>query len=69
MADAYMELAEKVSFSEIVSFWDTYSRLDGLFEAQGINITIFKAAGISFGRPTKMERGVYQLMVEINHVH
>ncbi len=69
MADAYMELAMKASFSEIVNFWDTYSRLDGLFEAKGINIATFKRAGISFGRPTKMERGVYQLMVEINHVH
>ena len=69
MADAYIELAMKASFSEIINFWDTYSRLDGLFEAKGINITMFKTAQISFGRPTKMERGVYQLMVEINHVH
>lgn len=69
MADAYFELTTKASFSEISNFWGTYSRLDGLFEAKGINITIFKTAGISFGRPTKMERGVYQLMVEINHVH
>ena len=69
MADAYIDLAMKASFSEIINFWDTYSRLEGLFEAKGIDITIFKTVGISFGRPTKMERGVYQLMVEINHVH
>ena len=69
MADAYIELAMKASFSGIINFWNTYSRLDGLFEAKGINITMFKTAQISFGRPTKMERGVYQLIVEINHVH
>ena len=69
MANAYIELAMKASFLEITNFWDTYSRLDGLFEAKGINILIFKTAGIFFGRPTKMELGVYQLMVEINHVH
>ena len=69
MADAYVELAMKASFSEIINFWETYSQLDGLFEARGIDITTFKTAGISFGRPTKMERGVYQLMVEIDHVH
>ena len=69
MADAYIELGIKATFSEIVNSWDTYSRLDGLFEAKGIDITIFKTAGISFGRPARMELGVYQLMVEINHVH
>ena len=69
MADAYIELAGKASLLEIIDFWDTYGRLDRLFEAKGIHITIFKAAGISFGRPTKMELGVYQSMVEINHIH
>jgi len=69
MADAYMDLAMKASFSEITDFWDTYARLDGLLEAKGIDIPVFKTAGISFGRPTKMELGVYQLMMEINHVH
>jgi len=69
MAEAYKELARKASFSEILHFWDAHSRLDGLFEAKGINIVEFQTAGIFFGRPTKMELGVYQLMVEINHVH
>lgn len=69
MAEAYIELAAKASLSEIINFWDTYNRLDGLFEAKGINITKFKATGISFGRPRKLELGVYRLMVEINHVH
>ena len=69
MSEACIELAAKASLSEIINFWDTYSRLDGLFEAKGINITNFKATGISFGRPKKMELGVYRLMVEINHVH
>lgn len=67
MADAYIELAMKASFTEIINFWDTYRWLNGLFEAKGIDITIFKTARISFGRPTKMERGVYPPMVEINH--
>lgn len=69
MADTYLELALKAPLPDIITFWDTHNRLDGLFEAKGIDITTFKATGISFGRPTKLERGVYLLMVEINHVH
>ncbi len=69
MADAYLDLATQAPFLEIVDFWVAYSQLDGLFEAKGIKISEFKMAGISFGRATKMGRGVYQLMVEINHVH
>lgn len=69
MAEAYAELAMKASFLEISDFWGTYGRLDGLFDAKGIDITSFRSAGIAFGRPTKMELGVYRLMMEINHVH
>ena len=69
MADAYIDSAMKASFSEIRNFWDIYSRLDGLFEARDINITMFNTVCVSFGRPTKMELGVYRLMVEINPVH
>ena len=39
MAEAYIELAAKASLAEIINFWDTYNRLDGLFEAKDINIT------------------------------
>ena len=69
MADEWIDLAGEASLLEIINFWDTYGLLDGLFKAKGIKITIFKVAGLSFGRLRKVELGVYQLMVEINHVH
>ena len=69
MAETYLELATKASFTEICTIWDANRRLDGLFEAKGINISMFTTAGIAFGRPTKMQLGPYQLMVEMNHVH
>lgn len=65
MAEVYIELAFEAPFSEIVDFWDVYSWLDWLFEA---NIIEFETAAISFSRPTKIERGVNALMVEINYV-
>ena len=65
MADKCIDLAGEASLLEVINFWDSYGLLDWLFKAKGIKITIFKVAGLSFGRLRKVELGVYQSMVEI----
>ena len=69
MVSVYLELASKASFAEIASCWEVENRLDGLLLAKGIDISEFEKAGISFGRPGKMEIGVYRLIREIDRVH
>lgn len=69
LADADLELAKKDSFPEIVDIWRNDGRLDKLFKAKYIDITLFRSARLAFGRPTKTKLGVYQLTKEINHVH
>ena len=69
MVSAYLELASKASFADIASCWEVENRLDGLLLAKGIDISEFEKAGISFGRPRKMEIGVYRLIREIHRVH
>ena len=69
MADSYLELAEKASLTEMATTWDIDNRLDGLFEAKGFDISEFQNVGITFGRPRKMELGIYRLMKEIDRIH
>lgn len=69
MASAYLELIELSSHQEICEHWRRNGSLDGMFEAKKIDISGFKVQGISFGRPSRMGFGVYQLMVEIYHLH
>lgn len=66
---AYVELAKLASLEEITAFWNSQNHLDGLFIQKKIDITDIKREGIVFGRPTRMEIGVYRLILEIDHVH
>jgi hypothetical protein len=70
MAHAYLELARRAPIAEIARFWeDNRYQLDCLFLAKGINISQFLKAGISFGRPSHDDLGIYRLMVEVRHFH
>ena len=69
MADSYLELAEKASLTEMATTWEVDNTLDRLFEAKGLAISEFQNAGITFGRPRKMEFGIYRLMKEIDRIH
>ena len=69
MADSYLELATKASLTEMATAFEVDDRLDGLFEAKGLDISEFQRVGITFGRPRKMEFGIYRLMKEIDRIH
>ena len=69
MRDAYFELANFASLKEIAAFWKLENQLNGLFREHAIDLTDFEREGIVFGRPRKMDLGVYRLMLEIDHVH
>ena len=62
MAEFYLKLVEKVSLTEMATTWEIDSRLDRLFEAKGLNNLDFENVGITFGRPRKIEFGIYQLI-------
>lgn len=69
MADAYLELAQKASLEEIADAWGKEYLLNDLFRAKYIDIVDFERVGIRFGRPRKLELGVYRLMLEVDRVH
>jgi len=69
MSDKYLELALCTSLDEIVTCWEENYQLDGLFKTKEIDLSAFHQVEISFGRPKQMQMGVFQLMIEINHVH
>jgi hypothetical protein len=68
MAGAYFELAKCSSIAEIARFWEENGyNLDGIFFTKCIDISQFQKAGISFGRPSYADLGIYRLMVEVQH--
>ncbi len=69
MASSYLGLAEKASLTEMATTWDADNRLDRLLKTKGFDISEFQSIGITFGRPRKMEFGIYRLMKEIDRIH
>ena len=68
MAGAYFELAKCSSIAEIACSWEENRyNLDSLFFTKGIDISKFQKSGISFGRPSYADLGIYRLMVEVQH--
>lgn len=69
MRSAYFEFGRCASLEEIATSWNSRGQLNGLFNQKRIEITDFECEDIVFGRPRKMDLGVYCLMLEIDHVH
>lgn len=69
MTQVYLDLAHILPLKEIAEFWEANYNLDGLLKAKGIDVSEFERAGISFGRPEKLQMGVYRFMAEVHHFH
>ena len=68
MRAVYLQLALLSTLEEIATFWNSQDGLGGLFVQKEIIVTDFEREGVVFGRPKRMDLGVYRLMLEIDHI-